>query len=104
MIIRIRRSGVIASKITIKFLPSGDHEIAYIRTHLEHRGKGYASRLLEKAKTKYPVLVAFLEDDGTGLTIDQMEEWYKRHGFKRTKYNLGRIWDRNIKTVMHWQV
>lgn len=103
MKIKTMRNGVIASEIILKLLPSGDHEIAYLRTAIEYRGKGYASALIEKAKTKFPRLVAFLEGDGTGLNVDQMERWYKRHGFKRVKYNLGRIWDKNIKTVMYWE-
>ena len=99
---QVKRNGSVASEITIKFLPSGDHEIAYIRTAMEYRGQGLASKLIEKAKLKYPVLVAFLDDDGTGLTVEQMEAWYKRHGFKRTRYDLGRLWDRHIKTIMYW--
>lgn len=65
------------------------------------RGKGYASVLLEKAKRCFPSLIAFLDDDGTGLTVDQMREWYKRHGFKQGKWDLGRIG--NIKKVMMWE-
>ena len=102
MKIKIMQDGVLASAVTITQC-NGDHEIKYIWTAPKHRGQGLASSLIEKAKAKFPVLVAFLEDDGTGLTVEQMEEWYKRHGFKKRRYDLGQWVYRNYKTVMYWE-
>ena len=101
MQIQIKRNGHTASMITVVQC-NGDYEIKYIKTELAFRGQGLASQLLEKAKSRFPVLVAFLDDDGTGLTVEQMEAWYKRHGFKKRRYELGVPWDSNIKTVMYW--
>ena len=101
MKLKIIRNGKLASEITIVQCDE-DYEIKYIRTATDQRGKGYASKLLKKAKVKFPCLVAFLDDDGTGLTVEQMQSWYERHGFKKCRYNLGKVWDRNIKTVMMW--
>ena len=99
MKLMVKRNGVVASEITIVQC-NGDFEIKYLRTSPEYRGRGFASTLIEKAKAKFPSLVAFIDDDGTGLTVEQMEQWYRRHGFKKCRYNLGKPWDRNIKTVM----
>lgn len=105
MKLQIKRNDIMASEITIvKY--HGDFEIKYIRTATDQRGKGYASKLLEKAKAKFSSLVAFLDPDGTGLTVDQMEAWYKRHGFKKQRYDFDRYargLRRNIKTVMYWE-
>ena len=86
MKLKIIHNGKLASEITI-IQCNGDYEIKYIRTATDQRGKGYASKLLEKAKAKFPSLVALLDDDGTGLNYEQMEAWYKRHGFKKRRYN-----------------
>ena len=105
MKLQIKRDGVTASEITIsKIKYWGDYEIKYIRTEPTYRGLGLASTLLDRAKAKFPSLVAFLEDDGTGLTVDQMTAWYKRKGFKRRKYSFGAPWNRCFKTqwVMYW--
>ncbi len=102
MKITINRDGKVASEITIVQC-NDDHEIKYIRTAPDQRGRGFASQLLEKAKDKFPSLVAFLDDDGTGLNYDQMVLWYRRHGFKKRRYNFGDMRHRNFKTVMYWK-
>lgn len=72
----------------------GDWEIAYVKTDPLHRGKGFASILLKRAKAiadevQIP-LIAFIDPDKSGgLTYEQEEEWLKRHGFKKEKYDFG---------------
>lgn len=101
MKIRIQRSKKTVSEITLKEC-NGSYEIHYIRTEPEHRGRGYASMLIERAKAKCGSLVALIDGDGSGLTYEQMEVWYKRHGFKRIRFDFGTPWNKNIKTAMYW--
>lgn len=107
MKIQIKRNGVVASEITITTITRyhNEFQIKYIRTHESYRGRGFASRLIEKAKAKYPAIVAFLDDDGSGLTVKQMEAWYLRHGFKKRRFSFGEPWDRGFKkqNVMYWE-
>lgn len=106
MKLQIKRKGIVASEITITRVSRylDEHEIKYIRTHKDYRGQGLASKLLDRARAKYSPLVAFLDDDGSGLNYDQMEAWYKRHGFKKTRYKFGPMWDKSTKplNVMYW--
>lgn len=110
MKLQIKRNNVVASEITITAVSRylDEHEIKYIRTQPEYRGKGYASALIERAKLRCNSLVAFLDPDATGLTVEQMEAWYKRHGFKKIRYDFGSYncigrWNENVLKAMYWE-
>ena len=106
MKIQVKRSGVVASEITITRVSRylDEYEIKYLKTAPEYRGQGLASSLIEKAKSKFSPLVALLDGDGSGLSYEQMEAWYLRRGFKRARYKFDPMWDKSTKklNVMYW--
>ena len=69
---------------------SGDLEIAYMKVDPDWRGRGLATTLLNRAKAQAQKadvdLVAFLDPDGTGLTVSEEVDWLKRHGFKHRRW------------------
>lgn len=59
--------------------------ITRIEVHKKFRGNGYASRMMERvcedADEEGYLLLLSIEPDGTGLTFEQLREWYERMGF-----------------------
>jgi ribosomal protein S18 acetylase RimI-like enzyme len=95
-----KRNGKTAGYLTLHKRDHGDLEIAYIRIESEFRGLGIATQLLERAceiaDKDSRLLVAFVDPDGTGLTVQQEQAWLKRHGFKNARYDFGD----NVKWAM----
>jgi len=59
--------------------------ITRINVPMAHRGKGIGTELLNECITKADELgiTLWLEiQSSDGLTYDELEAWYKRHGFK----------------------
>ncbi len=93
MKLKVQRNGIVVCECDLKRTSQNHWEIDYIRTLKEFRGKGYASQLLQRAKTiairSNTSLVAFIEPDGTGLTFEQETNWFIRNGFIKTEYDFG---------------
>ncbi len=93
MKIQTKIDGKVAASVTLEKRWRSEWEIAYVKVEPEHRGKRLASELLERAKVvandRQLTLVAFLDPDGTGLSLSEMKAWLKRHGFKFARYDFG---------------
>lgn len=90
MKLKIKRSGIIASQLTLTKLKNGNYEIEYVSTLREYRGNGFAGRLIEKAKKfadkELTSLVAFIEPHpASSLDYTQEVDWFIRKGFIRVK-------------------
>ena len=95
--IRKKNKSVAYIKLTnIRY--TGHLEIEYLYVDSEHRGNGYATKLIEKAKLKSNVLVGLIEPQSdSSLTYEQEKTWLERKGFKEVKrYDFGNC----IKKVM----
>lgn len=105
MKLTIQRNGVVVARLVLKHIGGGDYEIEWLRVDVDHRGKGFASRLVEKAKEivqrKGNALVGYLEPTD-GLTAEQMKSFLARHGFKHGWYQF----DHGLpqQRVMIWTV
>ena len=101
MRIDVRRNGEIVGSLMLKKTSDGDLFIESMRVHPEFRGQKLGSSLLEKAiksaRKQGRNLVALIDPDGTGLSIEQEIEMFKRRGFEFAKHNLG---NDNFKNVM----
>lgn len=103
MVLKTIKLGKTVGFLELSFLKNGDLEILYLWVSPEHRGNGFATRLLKRAikvaKSKNKYLVAFVEPHkDSSLTYAQELEWLKRHGFSsQSRYQFG---ERNFKPVM----
>jgi len=93
MILRVKRQKKNVAYCQLLQTNVGDLEISYIHVDPEYRGQGIATQMLKRAqelaKRQQVDLVAFVDPDGTGLTVDEENDWLKRHGFKhRRSYDL----------------
>ncbi len=72
-------------------LINDQYQIFRINVPRKYRGKGFGSRLLKQIikdadSQGVRLMVGIVASDG--LNYDQLEAWYKRHGFEQEEENI----------------
>lgn len=88
MKIRSRRGKQVVAEMLLKRTSCAEYEIAFVWVAPEQRGKGLASKLLERAMKRCETLVGYIDPDGSGLTHQQIKAWLHRRGFRHCWYDF----------------
>jgi Sortase and related acyltransferases len=87
--LKIIRSGIEVGFCQIKKFNTGYMNLDFIFVKPDQRGKGFGSLLLDRAinyaKRNRCSLFAVLDPEDGGLTYEQEELFFVRHGFERTR-------------------
>ena len=72
-----------------------------IKVDPEHRGKGIATKLMNKVLDKAPRPIYLLADGEFGADVDRLIKFYSRFGFKRQRQKKSDGYPYNYNMVLY---